>query len=357
MSLNTKGDPRSDTVTPRERVYRALRFESPDRAPRQINALSSVHMFAESELAALNRDFPSDFGGAGGGLAPGDRRRGRPERKGRYVDDWGSVWEVAEDGVVGEVKDPPLAEWSELDRYQPPWERIERADWDAVVRSCDQNVVGDQRFVLAWPDVRLFERLQFLRGTENVLMDMGEGTANFFKLRDMVHEFNCTVLQRMAQTNVDALMFMDDWGSQQGMLVSPQMWRDYFRSAYRDYCDIIRGGGKQVFMHSDGQIAAILPELVDLGVDALNAQLFCMDIEELARRYKGRITFWGEIDRQQVLPFGTIDDVRKAVGRVRRALDDGTGGVIAMCEWGLNDPVQNIRAVYEAWMEPLEKLP
>ena len=87
-------------------------------------------------------------------------------------------------------------------------------------------------------------------------------------------------------------------------------------------------------------------------MDALNSQLFCMDIEELGRRFRGQITFWGEIDRQHVLPFGTADDVRAAVRRVRAALDDGRGGVIAQCEWGIGVKAENIAAVYETWDEP-----
>ena len=87
-------------------------------------------------------------------------------------------------------------------------------------------------------------------------------------------------------------------------------------------------------------------------MDAINSQLFTMDIEELARLYKGKVTFWGEMDRQQVLPFGTPEDVRAAVHRVRRALDDGRGGLIAQCEWGKDNPKENIEAVFQAWQDP-----
>ena len=77
-----------------------------------------------------------------------------------------------------------------------------------------------------------------------------------------------------------------------------------------------------------------------------------MDIEDIGRRYRGTITFWGEIDRQRTLPFGSPPQVREAVRRVRRALDDGRGGVIAQCEWGNKDSYENIAAVFEAWQEP-----
>ena len=89
------------------------------------------------------------------------------------------------------------------------------------------------------------------------------------------------------------------------------MWRELFKPLYRDYCRLIRGAGKKVFFHSDGQIAAIYEDLIEVGADAVNSQLFVMDIEELGRRFKGRFTFNGEIDRQWVLPRGTVEDVRR----------------------------------------------
>jgi uroporphyrinogen decarboxylase len=129
------------------------------------------------------------------------------------------------------------------------------------------------------------------------------------------------------------------------------MWREYFKPLYADYFRTIRAAGKFVFYHSDGNIAQIIPDLIEIGVDALNAQLFCMDIEALARQYKGRLTFWGEIDRQWTLPHGRPAEVREAVRRVRHAFDDGSGGVIAQLEWGKDVPQENVETAFEAWLE------
>jgi uroporphyrinogen decarboxylase len=148
---------------------------------------------------------------------------------------------------------------------------------------------------------------------------------------------------------VDGVMLMDDWGSNTSLLISPDMWRAIFKPIYKEFCDIIHRAGKKVFFHSDGNIESIYGDLIEVGVDALNSQLFCMNIEALGKLYRGKITFWGEIDRQRVLPYGTREEVHAAVRRVRAALDDGTGGVIAQCEWGKDNSRENVEAVYEAW--------
>ena len=153
-------------------------------------------------------------------------------------------------------------------------------------------------------------------------------------------------IQRLATPGI----YTDEWGSNKTLLVHPDMWRSIFKPLYREYCDIIHKRGKFVFFHSDGNIAAIIPDLIEIGVDALNAQLFCMDIEELGRKFKGRITFWGEIDRQYILPFGKPSEVRNAVQRVRRALGDEQGGVIGQCEWGKDVPKEHVEAVFESWL-------
>ena len=192
--------------------------------------------------------------------------------------------------------------------------------------------------------------MQFLRGTENLFMDLAEEAPEVYKLRDMLHEFFVHEISMWADTDVDGVSITDDWGSQTALLISPDMWRKVFKPLYKDYCDILHKKGKKLFFHSDGHIEAIYPDLVEIGVDAVNSQLFCMDIEKLAKLYKGKITFWGEICRQKTLPFGTVEDVRKAVRRVADAmfLPDRTGVIAQFCFSKL-DPLENIMAVFDEW--------
>jgi hypothetical protein len=167
----------------------------------------------------------------------------------------------------------------------------------------------------------------------------------------MLHAYYLEDIRGWCSSNVDGVMFMDDWGTQNTLLIRPQTWRELFKPLYQEYVNLIHAAGKFAFFHSDGHISAIYPDLIEIGVDAVNSQLFSMDIEALGRLYKGKITFWGEIDRQHILPFGSVDEVRAAVWRVRSALQDPAGGVIAQCEWGVDNPGKNIRAVYETWLE------
>jgi len=333
-------------MTSRERVQAALRFSSPDRVPRDLWALPYISLFRRHELDAVLERFPVDFGRPE--LTPGTggdemENLGKP---GTYVDEWGSVWHVGEPGIIGEVKQPALDDWSKLATFQPPWETIRNRDVSRANASCAES----DKFMLSAVCARPFERLQFVRGSENVYVDLAYDTKELRTLLEMIHEFYLEDVSWWAKSDVDAVFLMDDWGTSHTLLISPEMWRAVFKPLYKDYCDIIHEAGKYVFFHSDGHIEAIYGDLIEVGVDALNSQLFCMDIEGLAARYKGKITFWGELDRQRVMPFGTPDEVRESVLRVRRALDDGTGGVIAQFEWGKNDPRVNVEAAFEAWL-------
>ena len=150
-----------------------------------------------------------------------------------------------------------------------------------------------------------------------------------------------------AETDVDGLFFMDDWGAQRSLLISPTMWRELFKPLYRDYIDLAHSKGKKIFMHSDGYIVDILPDLIELGIDAVNSQLFCMGLDSL-EEFRGKICFWGEIDRQHLLPKGSRADIENAVKEVYDHLFH-TGGVIAQCEFGAGANPDNVRAVFEAW--------
>lgn len=336
-------------MTSRERVYHALEFRSPDRAPRDLWFLPGVGLYRADELAEVQRMFPGDFDGPVATYGRSERETELKGDTGTYRDAWGCVWHVAEPGVVGEVKEPPIRTWSDLATYQPPWELIRDADLSRV----SEQAAKTDKFVRAGTETRPFERMQFLRGSEQLFMDLAYGDAEIFQLRDMLHEFFCEELLMWAKTDVDGVSFMDDWGTQTTLLISPKLWREFFQPLYREYIEIIHSGGKKAFFHSDGHIEAIYPDLIEIGVDAVNSQLFCLDIERLAVEFRGKITFWGEIDRQYLMPFGTTDEVREGVRRVRRALDDGSGGVIAQCEWGVKDPKENIIAVFDEWNTPI----
>lgn len=339
-------------MTSRERVIKTLTFDSPDRAPRDLWALPGVGMLRPDEERQVHERFPSDFAGPRCRYGVSHRARGNMAEVGTYVDDWGSEWSVAEIGVVGEVKNPPLADWNALDSWTVPWELLKDADLSEVDVSCRES----DKFMRVGTHTRPFERMQFLRGTENLFMDLLCMPDELYRLRDMLHEFSVAEMKMWANTAVDGVCFMDDWGTQFSLLIDPSVWRSFFKPLYKDYCDILKSAGKYVFFHSDGHIEAIMPDLIEIGVDALNSQLFCMDIEGIALRHKGKITFWGEICRQHILPFGSVDEVRAAVRRVRSAFDEGKGGVIAQCEWGVRDPRENIEAVFETWLESPDKV-
>jgi hypothetical protein len=335
-------------MTSRERVVRALQHKEVDRAPRELWALPGVAMFHKAEMDALIEEFPMDFTGPGVGYKRGRRESGTPCVIGTSTDAWGCVWTVKEDGVVGEVKRAMFADGYEgLSEYQAPWELIEGLDRAQIALNC----ASTDKFVLAGTETRPFERMQFLRGTEDLYCDLALDEPETYRLRDKLHEFFLAEMRFWASTPVDGVGFMDDWGAQRSLLISPEKWRQFFKPLYREYCDILHAAGKYVFFHSDGFIEAIYPDLIEVGIDAVNSQLFCMDIEKLGREHAGKITFRGEIDRQRLLPFGTEEEVRGGVRRAFRALcpNGRITGVIAQCEWGVHDPARNIRAVYDEW--------
>jgi hypothetical protein len=327
-------------------VKAALAFKRTDRIPRDLWVLPYSSLYRQDEVRVLLDRYPIDFKPVESYSGATDLEHRRLAKIGSYVDDWGSTWYVGVPGTIGEVQVPAIKEWSTLQTWEPPWRQLEQRDVEYINRLCDAT----DRFTITPACARPFERLQFLRGTEDVYLDLAYGTSEFSKLLESVHAFYLEDVTSWCSSNVDAVFLMDDWGTQESMLISPVMWRNVFKPLYREYVDIIHAAGKYVFFHSDGFIEPIIEDLIEIGVDALNSQLFCMDIEGLGERFAGRLTFWGEIDRQQVLPFGTREDVFDAVQRVRRALDRGQGGVIAQCEWGKDNELDNIQAVYEAWL-------
>jgi hypothetical protein len=331
------------TATSRELVRQTLDFQNPARAPRELWALPIAPATYPVEHAALLRDFPPDITGVGGHERARPQTKGDPHGIGEYTDEWGATFTNIQAGIIGEVKRPLIGAWEEdAMRIHIPreWLTIDR---DAVNRDC----AATDQYVLAGCCPRPFEQMQFLRGSANLYMDLTDPPPAMRAFMAEMHAFYCELLETWACTDVDALRFMDDWGSQRSLLISPVMWRELFKPMYRDYAQIAHAKGKKLFMHSDGHILAIYPDLVEIGIDAVNSQLFCMGVEKLAP-YAGKITFWGEIDRQHILAHATPDEVEEAVRSVHTHLWRN-GGCIAQCEFGAGARPENVRRVFSTW--------
>ncbi len=333
--------------TPREVVTRCLTFEYPDRIPRDLWLLPWAEMQFPDRVKDLQQRFPPDIVDAPTVYSPSPRVSGNAYEPGFYIDEWGSVFTNIQRGAIGEVRTPMVRDIADWTQVKPPYETLP-GDRASARDSVNRQYAATSLFTKAPCCPRPWERFQFLRGTENAMLDVLAPEEGAGELLRLIHEFYLRELEFWVTTDVDAIMFMDDWGAQTQLLVSPPLWRELFKPLYKDYCDIAHAHGKFAMMHSDGHIASILDDLIEVGVDALNCQLFCMDMEDLARHGRGKITFWGEIDRQHILP-ADPDKGRAAVRKVAQHLYLEAGGLIAQLELGLRSNPDTAAAVFEEW--------
>lgn len=329
----------------KKRVYDTLEMCNHSRAPRDLWVLPWAAEHHGAALDAIRRDFPGDMITAPGFLREKGTAKGDAYKPGKYIDDWGCEFINIGSGTIGEVKDPRIKDddWQDAAAVRIPVEWLS-VDKEKVNAFCREN---SGKFIMSGCCPRPFEQLQFLRGTAELYMDLMDPCSNMRAFMARMHAFYCELLEVWAGTDVDALNMMDDWGSQQSLLIPPRVWREVFKPMYRDYIDIAHRAGKKIFMHSDGYTLEIYPELIELGLDAFNSQIFCIGVEKLAK-FRGKLTFWGEIDRQHLLPYGSLKDIDDAVALVKDTLWDN-GGCIAQCEFGPGGNPDNVRRVYEAW--------
>ena len=334
-------------MTSRERVIKTLRFAGPDRLPVHFWTLPATYLRypdLDQQLAAVPQDIASVVGFLDISNDP------RTYEAGSYVDEWGSQWLVLQPGMVGEVKVPALEDDEAAAAFEPPIRMFQtgfeenRPALEAQIRQLRQK----QLFINGgW--ISLFERMQFLRGTENLFCDIALDSEELYIIRDRVMEYFHAYLDKWLQMDVDAIAFGDDWGSQRALLISPAHWRKIFKPCYKELFDRIKAAGKYVFFHSDGYILDIYEDMIELGVDALNSQLWCMGLEKVAP-YAGRITFWGEISRQTTLPSGTPGQIRQCAEKMKQLLYRN-GGLIGQSELGPDVPTENIQALIHSWNE------
>jgi uroporphyrinogen decarboxylase len=333
----------------RELIIRTLNFDSPDRIPRQCWLLPWAEKRYPEESARLAKEFPDDIIPVTGMYTKPQKLSGNKYDRGNFTDEWGCRFLNIQEGLIGVPSEPIVKTWDELGTLNPPDDML----------AVDEKMVNDfckntGKFIYTNSWIRPFERYQFIRTTELTMMDIALDSPEMKELINIIHKHYLKEVEAWAKTDIDAIGIMDDWGMQKGMMVSPDYFRKYYKPLYKEYVEIARHYKKYVFMHSDGNITEILPDLIEIGIDALNSQLFCMDIEELGRKFRGKITFWGEIDRQNILPNGNKNDIEDAVNLVFNNLFS-SGGVIGQCEFGPAAKPENIFYVFESWDNVFKK--
>lgn len=270
----------------------------------------------------------------------------------RHVDSWGCAWETAEHGYTGAVVDHALSSWDDLDNLTPPdpehhagWTTI---DWDEV----------DQRFERCRREGRFcsgslqhghtFLRLTYLRGYENVILDMADDEPRLARLVEMVEAFNRGLVERYLQRGADWMGYPEDLGMQRGPMLSPGQFDTWIVPSYRRLMAPAARSGAIVHMHSDGDIRALSDALLALPIDVLNLQDLVNGIDWIEAHLKGRVCVQLDIDRQDVTVRGTPSEIDRMIRHAVETLGSPQGGL--MLQWGMYPPtpLENARAVMDA---------
>jgi uroporphyrinogen decarboxylase len=261
--------------------------------------------------------------------------------------------------------DVPAPWWQFVNMPEGQWEAgvparlpdvIGAGSYEAMAEAITRFRETTDTFLLVRFYASLFERAWFSRGMENLLADMLLHEEYCEALFERIVTADLLSLELMLAADVDGVLLGCDWGSQQALLMGPAMWRKYIGPRHARMFRKIREAGKYAFLHSCGNIVAVLPEVVEMGVQVLNpAQPECMDIGRLKDEFGARLTFWGGVSTQRTLPYGTPEQVRAETREVAARLGKGGGYILAPAQGVQGDvPVENIVAMIEVAQGLLE---
>lgn len=313
------------SISRKERVRRALNHQEVDRLPTQINYTDSAAAALSAALDVAAEDLPDRLGNHLLRLDIDFQPRLSPDGATRY-DWWGAGFAVHEEGYF--PNDPPLLSSTDLGSCAWP-DPTEPALLDGAARKL--AAFGADRFVLPNFGFALFERAYTLRGFDTFLMDMILEPLFAEALLEKITEIQLVLIHRYLEMGVDGGYFGDDYGAQKSMLFSPRLWRKFMKPRLARMFAPFREAGLPVILHSDGQIAPILTDLVDIGLTVLNpAQPEVINHAYLRETFGSSLAYYGGISTQTVLPSGTPDEVAAAFDAcVRELAPDGTGLLLA----------------------------
>ncbi len=330
-------------MTKRDVILTALRGEKPPYVPWNYAFTAGAYDNLCRELgyadhAAVNDLFENHINGfwAGGGR----------EHIGNevYRDKFGVDWDCSTDKTAGVVIHPQLTEPT-LENYSFP-DPNDPCFFDPARA---EEIVADKKvFSMYAISFSLYERAWTLRGMENLMMDFYDEPEFVHELFNAITEHNLIGIRKALDAGFDSVYFGDDWGQQHGLQMGPNLWVEFIRPYLMRMYKEVRDAGKQVFLHSCGDVDELFDDLIEIGLNCFNPfQPEAMDVYALLPQYRGRLAFYGGLSTQHTLPHGSAEEVRE---ESRRLLDLGKdGGYIFSPSHTVDSdvPVENILAFIE----------
>jgi len=356
-------------LSPRENILRALHRSEPEWVPfhlqftdpmREIFEQKVGHYEAEGNLVEEFFDF--DFRGTqAGSFEDQDKSVFLPYYDGKFpenaeIDIYGIAHRKGSTPYYSKMVHPMarLQTPKEIDEYPLP---DITAEWRR--KELERNIAEIHRRGYAAQvssgTTHLFELAWGLRGMEQFLVDLVENEPMAARLLDRLTEINLTHTRWAAEAGADILITGDDVATQRGMMMSPQLWRKWFKPRLKAIYSTAKKANPDIltWYHSDGDCRAVIPELVEVGLDILNpVQPECMDPVEIKKTYGDRLAFWGTIGTQTTMPFGTPDEVKRVVKERIETVGRNGGLLLAPTHVIEPDvPWENIHAFVEACRE------
>jgi uroporphyrinogen decarboxylase len=269
----------------------------------------------------------NDFcaGGVDDGLAYRQKRWTEGEIE-YYDDAWGNLWKRMKDGCVkGEIYKPALEDWSQLNTFQAP--EFDIAKGTVQLREAFAADT-ENRCKLACIGGWIFDNARYLRKMEVYFLDMALYPEELHRLHGIVAGFYEKRIQAAGLAKADAIMIGEDMGTQQGLLFSPAMFREYFKDMYTRLVGIAHEYGMKVLLHSCGSNWQIIDDLLDVGIDCFQFdQPMVYDMDWLAAKFRERHgCLWSPTDIQKVLPTGNREYIE---AETRRLVETFRGRLIA----------------------------
>lgn len=334
------------TSTHKERMRRALDHKPVDRIPTQINYTQAMEQLLANHLGVTPKELPARLDNHFLRLGISYERRSSEDGRIAY-DWWGVGFDTQEEGYLAVVN--PLGERRDLDAYAWPDPHASH-----LLDRAAEAIRTDREGHFIAPDFgfALFERAWTLRGFDTLLLEMALDPGYVEDLLDRITEIQLVLIQRFVNLGVDGGYFGDDYGAQRNMLFSPRMWRKMIKPRLARMFAPFREAGLPVVMHSDGQIADILPDLVEIGLTVYNpVQPEVIDHAWLRGTFGDRLAYYGGLSTQTVLPYGSPEEVRRAARDcVATLAPGGTGLLLAPSHRMMTDiPLENVEAMLEVF--------